>query len=229
MKKTIILTLLILIITLLPAYAFADSYTFNDGSVNIDLSGKLTAYTRGSDVSKIPGAPENYELLIHSEDLNYNWYFYFLNGQSVLEFKTMDDDQIMQLVEQDSSDLEADDVKTEIYNNGNKYLMVDSYDPGTDQYIHYYVTGVGKSIYYFVAPSVSAPLNDAQKADFRSVIDGVEYVKAEAPTKEEERQAAMLRIIKRFGVAFGALILAAAIKAAVDKIRGTSGKEADKK
>ena len=229
MKKTIILTLLILIITLLPAYAFADSYTFNDGSVNIDLSGKLTAYTKGSDVSKIPGAPKNYEFLIHSEDFNYNWYFYFLNGDDVLDFSAMEDEKILELVEQDSSDLEADDVKTEIYNNGSKYLMVDSYDPKSDQYIRFYVTGVGKSIYYFVSPSVGAPLNDAQKADFRSVIDGVEYIRQAPPTKEEERQAAMLRIIKRFAVAFGALMLLALGKAAFDKVKGGSGKEAGKK
>ncbi len=220
MKKTFILTIIIFMLLLVPAYAYAESYTFNDGAVNIELSGKLTAYTRGSDVSKIPGAPENYELLIHSEDMNYNWYFYYLNGDNVLDFTTLDDERILELVEQDSSDIEAEDIRTEIYDNGDRYLVVDSYDKNTDQYIHFYATGVGKSIYYFVAPSVGNELNEAQKADFRKVIDGVEYIRQAPPTKEEERQAAMLRIIKRFAVAFGALFLVALIKAGYDRIRG---------
>lgn len=223
MKKTLILTIILLVLMVAPQYAFADSYTFNDGSVNIDLSGKITAYTRGSDVSKIPGAPDNFELLVHSEDFNYNWYFYYLNGDSVLDFSVLDDERIMELVEQDSSDLETDDVTAEVYSNGDKYLVVDSYDEKSDQYIHFYATGVGRTIYYFVAPSVGAPLNDAQKADFRSVIDGLEFVRQAPPTREEMRQASMKRILKRFGLAFGALAIFVVLKLGFDKIKGSTG------
>ena len=70
-----------------------------------------------------------------------------------------------------------------------------------------------------MAPSEKSELNEAQKADFRKVIDGVEYASAEPVTKEEERQAAMIRILKRFGICILALAVAAGIKTVIDKIK----------
>ena len=100
--------------------------------------------------------------------------------------------------------------------------MIDSYSEKTDEYIHYYVTVVGKSLYYFAAPTSGKALSEVQKADFRKTIDSVTFVRKDPPTEEEERQAAMIRIIKRFAVAFSALAVLVVLKAAFDKIRGTN-------
>lgn len=84
------------------------------------------------------------------------------------------------------------------------------------------MTGVRKSLYYFAAPTSGKPLSEVQKADFRKTIDSVTFVRKDPLTEEEERQAAMIRIIKRFAVAFGALAVLVVLKAAFDKIRGTN-------
>lgn len=219
MKKTLILTLMILIFVMVPQYAFAESYTFNDGSISIELDGKLTAYTGNSKVPDLKDVPDRFDLLVTSEDLGYHWYFYFMNSDGAVDFNALSDQQIMDLMAGDSKDLEAADISSEIYDNGWKYLVIDSFNADTDQYVHFYVTGVGRTLYYFVAPSESFQLSDAQKADFRNVIDGVNYVTKVPLTKEEERQAAMLRILKRFGVCVIAIVVFAAIKVAIDKIK----------
>lgn len=219
MKKTLILTLMILIFVMVPQYAFAESYTFNDGSISIELDGKLTAYTGNSKVPDLKDVPDRFDLLVTSEDLGYHWYFYFMNSDGAVDFNALSDQQIMDLMAGDSKDLEAADISSEIYDNGWKYLVIDSFNADTDQYVHFYVTGVGRTLYYFVAPSESSQLSDAQKADFRNVIDGVNYVTKVPLTKEEERQAAMLRILKRFGVCVIAIVVFAAIKVAIDKIK----------
>lgn len=221
MKKTLILTIILLVLILIPGYSFADSYTFNDGNVSISLEGKLTAYTKNSDVSGIKDAPDNFDLLVINEDLGYHWYFYFMNSDGAVDFNSLTDDQITNLLKSDSADLGSADITSEICDNGHKYLVIDSVNGDTDQYVHFYVTGVGRTLYYFVAPSDGSPLNDAKKADFRKVIDGVEYTISEPPTKEEERQAAMIRILKRFGICVIALVVFAAVKVAYDKIRGS--------
>ncbi len=219
MKKTFILTLMILIFVMVPQYAFAESYTFNDGSISIELDGKLTAYTGNSKVPDLKDVPDRFDLLVTSEDLGYHWYFYFMNSDGAVDFNALTDQQITDLMISDSGDLETADISSEIYDNGWKYLVIDSFNAETDQYVHFYVTGVGRTIYYFVAPSEGTTLSDAQKADFRNVIDGVNYVTKEPITKEEERQAAMIRILKRFGICVVALAIAAAIKVAIDKIK----------
>ena len=219
MKKTLILTLILFVFVSIPQYAFAESYTFNDGSISIELEGKLTAYTGNSDVSAIKDAPDHFDLLVTSEDLGYHWYFYFMNSDGAVDFNALTDQQIMDLMTGDSGDLEGADIGSEIYDNGWKYLVIDSFNADTDQYVHFYVTGVGRTLYYFVAPSENSQLNDAQKADFRKIIDGVSYVTKEPITKEEERQAAMIRILKRFGICVVALAIAAAIKTLIDKIK----------
>lgn len=219
MRKTCILILTVLVLVLMPQYSYADSYTFNGGNVSIELDGKLTAYTGNSDVSAIKDAPDHFDLLVTSEDLGYHWYFYFMNSDGAVDFSGLTDEQIKNLMVSDSSDLGDADIKSEIYDNGTRYLVIDSFNADTDQYVHFYVTGVGRTLYYFVAPSEKSELNEAQKADFRKVIDGVEYASAEPVTKEEERQAAMIRILKRFGICILALALVAVVKTVIDKIK----------
>lgn len=219
MRKTLILTLILLVFVMVPQEVFAESYTFNDGSISIELDGKLTAYTGNSKLPDLKDVPERFDLLVTSEDLGYHWYFYFMNSDGAVDFNALTDQQIMDLMAGDSGDLEAADISSEIYDNGWKYLVIDSFNADTDQYVHFYVTGVGRTLYYFVAPSESSQLNDAQKADFRKVIDGVNYVTKVPLTKEEERQAAMIRILKRFGLCVIVLAVVAAIKVAIDKIK----------
>ena len=208
MRKTCILILTVLVLVLIPQYSYADSYTFNGGNVSIELDGKLTAYTGNSDVSAIKDAPDHFDLLVTSEDLGYHWYFYFMNSDGAVDFSGLTDEQIKNLMVSDSSDLGDADIKSEIYDNGTRYLVIDSFNADTDQYVRCDVTGVGRT-----------ELNEAQKADFRKVIDGVEYASAEPVTKEEERQAAMIRILKRFGICILALALVAVVKTVIDKIK----------
>lgn len=47
--------------------------------------------------------------------------------------------------------------------------MIDSYSEKIDEYIHYYVTGVGKSLYYFAAPTSGKALSEVQKAAFDKI------------------------------------------------------------
>lgn len=220
MKKTIILTIILLIIFAVPQYSYAESYDFNDGGITIDLADDLKAYTKDSDLSEVPEVPEQFDLLVRSETLDYYWFFYYMTGKNAIDFSGMTDDQILQLVENDSTDIETDNVKTEIYDNGQKYLVIDSINEETNEHIHYYVTGAGNALYYFIAPSKDETLSEAQKADLRSALDGVTFAKKEAPTELDERRAAMIRIIKRFAFAFGALAIFVVIKLAVEKIRG---------
>ena len=225
MRRPLILTLILLICLLIPQFSYAESFSFNDGAISMDLSDDLSVYAKGTDASDIAGIsdiPDNYELLVRNESLDYYWYFYYMTSSNSADFNAMSDDQILQLIESDSADIDTDDVRSEIYDNGNKYLVIDSYNKDTDEYIHYYVTGAGNAIYYFIAPSKTADLSDAQKADLRSAIDSITITKKEAPSELDERRAAMMRIIKRFGVAFGALAIFVIIKLTVEKIKGTS-------
>ena len=225
MKKTLVLTTILLIFLMIPQFSYADSYSFNDGSINIELGKGVTASTSSSDVPAIPEAPKDFELLVTADDLGYYWYFYHMNNNSSMDFTAMTDEQILALIESDSTEVDTENVSQDVYDNGAKYLMIDSYIEDTDQYIHYYVTGVGNALYYFIAPSKGSLLSDAQKADFRNAIDGVTFVKKEAPSELAERQASMIRIIKRFAVAFGALAIFVVIKLAVEKIKGTAVKK----
>ena len=202
MKRSLILTIIILMCLMAPQFSYAESFSFNDGCITIDLPDDLTVYTKGTDASDIAGIsdiPDNYELLVSSDALDYYWYFYYMNGTSSIDFNSMSDEQILQLIESDSSDIETDDIKAEVYNNGSKYLMIDSHNKDTNEYIHYYVTGSGNSIYYFIAPSKETDLTDTQKADFRSAIDSITITIKEAPSELEERRAALIRVLKRFG------------------------------
>ena len=206
----------------MPLCAYAETYTFNNGSINIEIGNDVKTYTQNSDISGVPDigtAPEDFELLVYSDELKYYWFFYHLANNSIADFASMEDDAILKLIENDSTDIEVENVSSEVYNNGKKYLLIDSYNKDTDEYIHYYVTGVGNALYYFVAPSKGSELTDPQKADLRSVIDAVTYVKQEAPSEHEQRQAALIRVLKRFGIAFGALAIFVVIKLAVEKIR----------
>ena len=270
MKRTLILTVILLVFLMMPQYSYADSYEFNDGGITIDLSGKITAYTENSDVSDIKGHPDDFNLMVHSEDYNYYWYFYYLTNDSVLDFASMSDDEIKELVANDSTGVEMEDVAVDVYDNGNKYLVMDYHNKETDQYIHFYVTGVSSSLYYFVSYSYESPLLDVQKADLKKVIaikpgrvtitaegtaegkivsdsctvvvysraylavkqkadlkkviDGLDFVKKEPPTKLEERQQSMIRILKRFGLCVVALAIFIVIKLGFEKIRGARKK-----
>ena len=224
MKRTLILTVILLLFLMMPQYSYADSYEFNDGGITIDLSGKITAYTENSDVSDIKGHPDDFNLMVHSEDYNYYWYFYYLTNDSVLDFASMSDDEIKELVANDSTGVEMEDVAVDVYDNGNKYLVMDYHNKETDQYIHFYVTGISSSLYYFVSYSYESPLLDVQKADLKKVIDGLDFVKKEPPTKLEERQQSMIRILKRFGLCVVALAIFIVIKLGFEKIRGARKK-----
>ena len=221
MKRSLILTIIILMCLMTPQLSYAESFSFNDGCITIDLPDDLAVYTKGTDASDIAGIsdiPDNYELLVSSDALDYYWYFYYMNGTSSIDFNSMSDEQILQLIDSDSSDIDTDDIKAEVYNNGSKYLMIDSHNKDTNEYIHYYVTGSGNSIYYFIAPSRGANLTDPQKADFRSAIDSTTITLKEAPSELEERRAALIRVMKRFGMAFGGLAIFVIVKLIVEKI-----------
>ena len=219
MRKTLILTIILLIALMAPQCAFAESYSFNDGAVALELGDGLTAYTKGSAVPGIDNPPGDYELLVKSEDLGYYWYFYYINSDRTIDFSALDDERMAQLVENDSSGADPDDISYEVYDNGSRYLVVDSYSEDTDQYVHFYVTGAGNALYYFAAPTYGEALTDEQKADMRNAIDSVTYTRKAAPTEEDERRAATIRIMKRFGYAFGALAIFIVIKLAFEKIR----------
>ena len=133
MKKTTILITVFLLLMAVTQYAYAGSYTFNNGGITFDLKDGVTVYTNNNDVEDIPGVPKDFELLVRTMDPDYYWYFYYINSDNTIDFNALDDDSIAALIENDSTDVGTDGVSYEIYDNGNKYLVIDSYSEKTDE------------------------------------------------------------------------------------------------
>ena len=226
MKKLLIFATTILILLFTTQFAFADSLDFNGGAVMIDIPDGSTAYIEAGDDEELNKLLEGHSLAVRSGDPDYLWYFYYINNEYTMNFTEMTDEGVVDLITNDSTEVDPESVRYEIYDNGNKYLVIDSVNEENGDHIHFYVTGVGKSIYYFVSESKGDELSQEAKADLRNIVDRVTYEKVETEGSDEqtERQAAMIRIFKRFAAAFIALAIFIVIKLGVEKMKEKRGK-----